>query len=145
MAYDHEKYKEKREKVLGARKRGLGFSTISTTVSMVIILGISILVVPRVMDYALTRNFDDVIYKLDKRDEWPDEVLVRVSEMKGVEDAIVDKNSTRLVITFDRTVVDTDRFSSVFKSQKLEAIQLNRMNHRQRAANLKEEESFEAL
>ena len=93
----------------------------------------------------VTRNLDDVIYKLESQDRWPHEVLVHVSELSGVEMAIVDRNSTRLVITFDRNMVDTDRFASVFRIQKLGAIQLNRMNHRQRVANLKEEESLETL
>ncbi|MBT3224722.1 MAG: hypothetical protein HOB38_08975 [Deltaproteobacteria bacterium] len=146
MAYDQEKYRKKREKILGTKKkRGLSFTMISTIVSIVFILGLSILVIPRTVEYVVTRNLDDVIYKLESQDRWPHEVLVHVSELSGVEMAIVDRNSTRLVITFDRNMVDTDRFASVFRIQKLGAIQLNRMNHRQRVANLKEEESLETL
>ena len=33
MSYDPEKYREKREKVLGIKKRGLGFGTIAMIVS----------------------------------------------------------------------------------------------------------------
>ena len=146
MAYDQEKYRKKREKILGTKKkRGLSFTMISTIVSIVFILGLSILVIPRTVEYVVTRNLDDVIYKLESQDRWPHEVLVHVSELSGVEMAIVDRNSTRLVITFDRNMVDTDRFASVFRIQNLGAIQLNRMNHRQRVANLKEEESLETL
>ncbi len=146
MVYDQEKYRKKREKVLGAKKkRGLSFTMISTIVSIVFILGLSSLVVPRTVEYLVTRNLDDVIYKLESQDKWPHEVLVHVSELKGVDLAVVDKNSTRLVITFDRNMVDTDRFASVFRNQKLGAVQLNRMNHRQRAANLKEEKNLETL
>ncbi len=146
MGYDHEKYREKREKVLGAKKkRGLAFSTISTMVAMVIILGLGILVVPRAVDYMATRNLDDVIYKLETPDKWPNDILVHVSGINGVAETKVDKNNSRLVITFDRGVVDTDRFAAVFRNQRLVAIQLNRMNHRQRMVNLEEEENFEAL
>jgi len=146
MDYDQEKYREKREKVLGAKKRrGLNFSTISTIVSIAIILGLSIIVVPRTVNYVVTRNLDDVVYKLETQEKWPNEVLVHVSGIKGVEETVVDKNGTRLVITFDRSAVETDSFASVFRNQKLEAILLNRMNHRQRVTNLKEEVNLEAL
>jgi len=146
MDYDQDKYREKREKVLGAKKRrGLNFSTISTIVSIAIILGLSIIVVPRTVNYVVTRNLDDVVYKLETQEKWPNEVLVHVSGIKGVEETVVDKNGTRLVITFDRSAVETDSFASVFRNQKLEAILLNRMNHRQRVTNLKEEVNLEAL
>jgi len=146
MDYDQDKYREKREKVLGAKKRrGLNFSTISTIVSIAIILGLSIIVVPRTVNYVVTRNLDDVVYKLETQEKWPNEVLVHVSGIMGVEETVVDKNGTRLVITFDRSAVETDSFASVFRNQKLEAILLNRMNHRQRVTNLKEEVNLEAL
>ncbi|MBT3388533.1 MAG: hypothetical protein HN417_11415, partial [Desulfobacula sp.] len=45
MAYDPEKYREKREKVLGIRKRGMGFGTIAMVVSLVIIVGLSFVTV----------------------------------------------------------------------------------------------------
>ncbi len=38
MPYDPEKYREKREKVLGIKKRGLGFGAVAMIVSLVIIL-----------------------------------------------------------------------------------------------------------
>jgi len=146
MDYDKEKYRKKREKVLGAKTwKGLSFNTISAIVSIVIFIGLSIILVPRAMNYVVTRNFDDVIYKLGTQEKWPNDVLVHVSGIKGVEETAVDKKGRRLVITFDRTVVETESFSSIFRNQNLEAILLNRMNHRQRVANLKEEENLEAL
>ena len=146
MDYDQEKYRKKREKVLGVKKRrSLSFGTISTIVSIVIILGICIIAVPKTVDFLATRNFDDVIYKLETKEKWPNGVLVQVSALEGVEETIVDKNGTRLVITFDKTVVDPDSFSSVFRNEKLEAILLNRTNHRQRVANLREEGNLETL
>ncbi len=146
MNYDQEKYRIKREKVLGAKKgRGLNFNTVLTIVSIAIILGLGFIVVPSSVNYMATRNLDDVIYKLKQQKKWSNEVMVHMSGIKGVEDIILDKNSTRLVITFDKTVVDTDSFSSIFRNQKLEAILLNRMNHRQRLATLKEEANFETL
>ena len=47
MAYDLEKYRKKREKVLGVRKRGLSFSVVAAIVSIVIVTGLGAVVVPR--------------------------------------------------------------------------------------------------
>ncbi len=146
MTYDQEKYRIKREKVLGVkRKSGLSFSTISIIISTIIILGLGISIIPNTVDYMVTRNLDDVIYKLNTQGKWPDEILDSVSEIKGVEKTKVDKDSTRLVITFDRSVVNTDRFSSLFRNQRIKTIQLNRVSHRQRVADLREEAKLETL
>ncbi len=50
MAYDPEKYREKREKVLGIKKRGFGFGIIAMIVSVVIILGLSVVTVPQLSE-----------------------------------------------------------------------------------------------
>ena len=39
MVYDPEKYREKREKVLGIKKRGLSFGTLASLVVGIIVLG----------------------------------------------------------------------------------------------------------
>ena len=51
MAYDLEKYREKREKVLGVKKRGISFGTLATIVSLLIILGLGVVVVPKSIAY----------------------------------------------------------------------------------------------
>ena len=46
MAYNLEKYRGKREKVLGVKKRGISFGALASIVSLVIILGMGVVVVP---------------------------------------------------------------------------------------------------
>ena len=146
MGYDRDKYRLKREKVLGVKQKSrLSFGLISVMVSTVIILGLGFSIIPGALDYLVTRNLDDVIYKLKSPGRWSDEILDSVSAIKGVENTSVDNNGKRLVITFDRRVISTDVILSVFRDQKIGAVQLNRMSHRQREANLREEKSLETL
>ncbi len=145
MAYDPEKYRDKREKVLGIRKRSLSFQTMAIIVSLAIITGLGIVAVPEAITYIATRNLDDAIYKLDGDRSWPKTIIPDVQGINGVETAATDKHETRLVITFDRTVVETGAFLTLFKQNGLEPALLNRVSHRQRLIILEEEEKLEAL
>ena len=144
MLYDPEKYREKREKVLGIRKRGLSFSTVASIIAGLIIFGIGFVTVPSAVSYITTRNLDDVIYKLDKDMTWKDAVVIKIEAVKGVAFLKKDKHDTRLVITFDRREADLSDFTAVFSKNNLKATLLNRVNHRQRQTTLKEEEELEA-
>ena len=144
MLYDPEKYREKREKVLGIRKRGLSFSTVASIIAGLIIFGIGFVTVPTAVSYMTTRNLDDVIYKLDKDMTWKDAVVIKIKAVKGVAFLKKDKHDTRLVITFDRREADLSDFTAVFSKNNLKATLLNRINHRQRQSTLKEEKELEA-
>lgn len=144
MLYDPEKYREKREKVLGIKKRGLSFSTVASIIAGLIIFGIGFVTVPSAVSYITTRNLDDVIYKLDKDMIWKDAVVIKIEAVKGVAFLKKDKHDTRLVITFDRREADLSDFTAVFSKNNLKATLLNRVNHRQRQTTLKEEEELEA-
>jgi len=144
MLYDPEKYREKREKVLGIKKRGLSFSTVASIIAGLIIFGIGLVTVPTAVSYITTRNLDDVIYKLDKDMIWKDAVVIKIEAVKGVAFLKKDKHDTRLVITFDRREADLSDFTAVFSKNNLKATLLNRVNHRQRQTTLKEEEELEA-
>ncbi len=142
MTYDPEKYRKKREKVLGIRKRGLGFGTISFIVVGVIVLGLSFAAVPKAVSYITTRNLDDAIYKLDKA-TFKDIIIEEIENIEGVIFINQDKHDTRLVITFDRRVVNISQFVAIFNKNNLNTTLLNRVNHRQRQNILKEEEELE--
>ncbi len=144
MLYDPEKYREKREKVLGIKKRGLSFLTVASIIAGLIIFGIGFVTVPSAVSYITTRNLDDVIYKLDKDMTWKDTVVIKIEAVKGVAFLKKDKHDTRLVITFDRREADLSDFTAVFSKNNLKATLLNRVNHRQRQTTLKEEEELEA-
>ncbi len=144
MLYDPEKYREKREKVLGIKKRGLSFLTVASIIAGLIIFGIGFVTVPSAVSYITTRNLDDVIYKLDKDMTWKDAVVIKIEALNGVAFLKKDKHDTRLVITFDRREADLSDFTAVFSKNNLKATLLNRVNHRQRQTTLKEEEKLEA-
>ena len=143
MAYDLEKYRDKREKVLGVKKRGVSFGTLATIVSLVIILGLGIVVVPKSIAYFNTRHLDDVIYKLQNAETWPQDVIAGINQLAGVKTIETDTHSARIVITFDKSIADTKDFNTLFKANEVKAILLNRVSHTQRMETLAKESKFE--
>ena len=123
MAYDLEKYRDKREKVLGVKKRGISFGAA----------------------YFNTRHLDDAIYKLQNAESWPQEIVVGIEELAGVKGIETDSHSSRVVITFDKSITDTKEFNSYFKTEGIEAILLNRVSRTQRLKTLKKEAKFEGV
>jgi len=145
MAYNLEKYRDKREKVLGVKKRGVSFGTLAAIVSLVIILGMGVVVVPKSIAYFNTRHLDDAIYKLQNAESWPQETVIGIQELAGVKGIEIDSHSSRVVITFDKSIADTKDFASYFKNRELEAILLNRVSRTQRLKTLKKEAKFEGI
>lgn len=145
MTYDLEKYRDKREKVLGVRKRGLSFGTLAAIVSTVIVLGFGVVVVPKSVAYLNNRNLDDAIYKLQTADSWPREVIDKLKGVPGIKDVTADSHGSRIVVTFDRTALDPKDVTDFFKQQDLATVMLNRVNHSQRLHTLKKEAKSEAL
>lgn len=144
MAYDPEKYREKREKVLGIKKRGFGFGTIAMIVSVVIILGLSVVTVPQAISYVSTRHLDDAIFKLESDSKWPESVITGIRTIKGVKNTDKDDQTTRLVVTYDRRLVTLSTINAQFDKQDLNVTLLNQVNHRQHQNTIKqEEEEFE--
>ncbi|MFH2057439.1 MAG: hypothetical protein ABIJ59_00875 [Pseudomonadota bacterium] len=140
MAYDPEKYREKREKVLGIKKRGIGFGTIATIVSVVIVLGLSIVTVPQAVSYMSARHLDDAIFKLESQAAWPKKVLDGIESIKGVKNVVKDKNDTRLVVTYDRRKVTISNIQNQFSRYDMDVTLLNQVNHRHHQATKKSEE-----
>ncbi len=145
MSYDHEKYREKRERVLGVRKRGLSFTTLVLTVSLTIIIGLGLVVVPRSIAYFNARNLDDVIYKLAGNNTWPTSIISSLQGVDGIEAARLDRDGQRLVITFSRLEVDTDTISALFKANGMRGILLNRVGHSVRMHAMAKEAASETL
>jgi hypothetical protein len=145
MAYNLEKYRDKREKVLGVKKRGIGFGTLASIVSLVIILGMGVVVVPKSIAYFNTRHLDDAIYKLQSADVWPPDIITGLNSLTGVKEVIKDSHDTRIVVTFDKSVTDTKNFSAFFKQKEIKTALLNRISHTQRLKTLKKEAKFEGL
>jgi hypothetical protein len=145
MAYDLEKYRNKREKVLGVKKKGISFGTWAATVSAIIVVGLISMVAPKSIAYFTTRNLDDVIYKLSGEQVWPQDVIHTIATLDGVKLAIADKQGARLVVTFDRSITGVENMSSFFEAQGYKAVLLNKVNHRQRIQTEQEEAKLETL
>jgi hypothetical protein len=143
MAYDLEKYREKREKVLGVKKRGISFGAMATTISLVIILGLGVMVVPKSIAYFNTRHLDDAIYKLQTTGNWPQEIIGNIQQLAGVKNIETEEKNSRIVITFDKSIADTKKFNEFFKKNEINAILLNRVSHTQRLKVLEKESKFE--
>lgn len=140
MGYDPEKYREKREKVLGIRKRGLGFGTIAVIVSLVIIVGLSVVTIPQAISYMATRHLDDAIFKLESDSTWPESVITGINTIQGVKNTVKDKHDKRLVVTYDRRQVKLSSITALFVRHNLNVTLLNQVNHRQHQNTLKKEE-----
>jgi len=145
MTYNTEKYRKKREKVLGIKKRGMSFGVIAAIVSICIMVGMGFVVLPETIAYIAERNLDDAIYRLEKSGQWSHEITTGIHEIGGVVEAVTDKGGKRLIITFDRKEVDVAKLSSFFRKKGLNPTLLNRVNHRQRVTSLQEEKELEAL
>jgi hypothetical protein len=145
MAYDLEKYRDKREKVLGVKKKGISFGAWAATVSAIIVVGLISMVAPKSIAYFTTRNLDDVIYKLSGEQAWPQDVIHTIATLDGVKLAIADKQGARLVVTFDRSITGTENMSAFFKEQGFHVVLLNRVSHRQRIQTEQEEAKLETL
>lgn len=143
MAYDLDKYREKREKVLGVKKRGISFGALATTVSLVIILGLGVMVVPKSIAYFNTRHLDDAIYKLQTTGNWHQEIIGNIQQLEGVKNIETEEKNSRIVITFDKSIADTKEFNEFFKKNEINAILLNRVSHTQRLKVLEKESKFE--
>ena len=142
MTYNLEKYRNKREKVLGVRKRGVSFGAIAATVSFMIVLGLSFFVVPRSIAFFNSRHLDDAIYKLQEADTWPQEMIPEIRQLSGVKGVATDTDDTRIVITFDKSITDTKQLTAFFDHKGISTIMLNRVGHNQRMATMKKEAEF---
>jgi hypothetical protein len=143
MAYNFEKYREKREKVLGVKKRGVSFGTLAAVISLVIIIGLGVVVVPKSVAYFNTRHLDDAIYKLQSTEAWPQEVISGIRELAGVKNIETDAHNSRVVVTFDKSVTGTSDLNAFFKAKGVKAILLNQVGHTQRLHTMKQEAKFE--
>ncbi len=139
MAYDLEKYREKRERVLGVKKRGLGFGPVAVLVSLVILLGLGMVVVPRSITFLQNRQLEDAIYKLSGERSGSEQALAELKKQEGVREVVVDAHGSRVVVTFNKGVLDTARISAFFLKQGAQAVLLNEVGHSQRMHTMKKE------
>ncbi|HCY87970.1 MAG TPA: hypothetical protein DHV36_22730 [Desulfobacteraceae bacterium] len=143
MAWDPEKYREKREKVLGVKKRGLSFGTLTVVVAGVILLGMVSLGAPGAISYMKTRHLDDAIFKMADNQVWPTSLVAQIGEIHGVSGTSLDTHNTRLVVTFDRRHTGPDAVNALFSRHGIAATLLNQVSHRQRMVTIEAEKEAE--
>jgi hypothetical protein len=131
MPYNPQTHREKREKVLGVRKRGISLGVLAVVVSSLILIGFGAVVIPKSIAWWNDRNLEDAIFKLKEGGPWPAAVVAAAGRQTGVKKTVTDKGGTRLVITFDRTVFDARKITPLFEKNGLNAVLLNRIDHSQ--------------
>lgn len=139
MVYDLEKYREKRERVLGVKKRGLGFGPVAALVSLLILLGLGMVVIPRSITFLQNRQLEDAIYKLSGERTESERVLAELKKLEGIREVAMDSHGSRVVVTFNKEKLDTSRISAFFLQQGAQAVLLNEMGHSQRMHTMKKE------
>jgi len=139
MAYDFEKYRDKRERVLGVKKRGMGFGLVATVVSLVILLGLGMVVIPKSIAFLQNRQLEDAIYKLSGNHADARQILAELKKQDGVREVVVDGHGSRVVVTFNKGVLDTAKISAFFLKQGAHAVLLNEVGHSQRLHTMKKE------
>lgn len=144
MAYNLDKYRSKREKVLGIRRRRLSAGVLSVTAAVLILCTVGAGAVRQSVAYFQTRHLDDAIYKLVNPIDGSVQAAEAVGRTPGVRGVVIDTHGSRLVITFDRTALDLPRIETLLEQHGLEFVLLNRVDHRQRRATLEKEAESEA-
>jgi|SaaInl8_200m_RNA_FD_contig_31_2845971_length_852_multi_4_in_0_out_0_2 hypothetical protein len=142
MAYNPEKYREKREKVLGIKKRGIEFSTLAVIISFVIIAGLAAATAPQVITYISSRYLDDAIFRPDKGRLISDELISEIESLKGVRAVNQDIGSSRLIITFDRRATKGAELAAFFERNNQHMTLLNEVPHDHKRIMTKKGEEY---
>ena len=145
VRYDLDKYRVKREKVLGVRQRSISFGTLAATVSMAIILGLSVVVIPKSIAFFHGRHLEDAIFKVPAEQRVLPNIVNTLRSQHGVRDITVDGDGSRIVITFNRAETDPGSFAAFFAARRVDAVLLNQVGHSQHKKILEKEARFEAL
>jgi copper chaperone CopZ len=101
-----------------------------------------IVVVPKSIAYFNTRHLDDAIYKLQNSETWPREVITGIQQLAGVKSVETDATSSRIVITFDKSVTGTPDINAFFKQKDIQTVLLNEVSHSDRVKILAKEAKF---
>ncbi|MGV1099831.1 hypothetical protein ACUUL3_10550 [Thiovibrio sp. JS02] len=139
MGYDLEKYREKRERVLGVRKRGMGFGAVAAMVALTILVGLSVVVIPKSIAFFTSRHLEDAIFKLEGEGGWQDSLLAELKTQEGIRGVEKDARGTRLVITYDHAATGAAKFSAFFARKGIAAVLLNQVSHSQRLHTMEKE------
>ncbi len=126
MAWNPERYREKRERVLtGNRKQGSKMvKVLLGTVLGVVALGL-FLGAPVVWESFSSRHLDDVILRVDAAAH----AVTQLPVGDGIRNVAEDQGGNRLVVTFDRRETSARRIVETLKASGTDCFLLNTMPH----------------
>ncbi len=145
MGYDIEKYRLKREKVLGVKKRGMPFASMAVLFTLGIFITVGWVVLPQAIAYIKNRNLDDVIFRVEGSTPWNEQSVVAMTSQEGVEDIKIETENNRVIITLNREVIGPEEIKQILKKHGKDGVLLNVIGHSQRLKIVAEEAKFEAL
>ena len=94
----------------------------------------------------MCRQLQDAGYhRLQEADAWPQEIISDIIALTGVKDIETDANSSRIVVTFDKSLTSAGDINVFFKAQGIKAVLLNEVSHVQRLHTIKKEARFGGL
>ena len=145
MVYDPEKFRDKRERVLGVKKRKpiLGIFVVLFVSAIFVTTGIT--VIPQVTDYLRYRHLDDAIIKPAAGLDWSTKHSESLHSHAGVVQISYEEHSDRLVVTYNRNMTNSEDIMRSIAERGFEANLLNVVGHAERMKIVREEQEFEAL
>ena len=117
----------------------MGFGVVATAVSLVILLGLGMVVIPRSIAFLQNRQLEDAIYKVSGNHGDVQQVVAELEKQDGVREVVVDSHGSRVVVTFNKEVLDTAKISAFLLKQGAHAVLLNEVGHSQRMHTMKKE------
>lgn len=145
MAYNYDKYKSKREKVLGVKKRSMSFVHFTSLFTLVFLLAAGIMVLPQAVAFFSNRPLDDVIFRINQENGSVESSLETIRNLPGVTKVQEESREMRIVVTFNRHKIQPEQIERALEAVGLSVVLLNTVGHSQRLKILAEEAKFETL
>lgn len=146
MHYDLEKYRVKRERVLGRKRSFPTMRHISMLFAVTVVCVVSVIVIPQAIAFLQERHLADAIYRQVDNLPWDEHLVQELQGLQGVKTVAIDTRTNRMVVTFNATALSVDRINSAMSaSEDIRPVLLNVLGHRQRMETMAKEAAFEAL
>jgi hypothetical protein len=145
VVYDFDKYRCKREKVLGVKRRTISFAQLTVIFTLVFFISAGAVILPKAVSFFSNRNLDDVIFRLENKASLTGHSLESVMALPGVTHVHQDGKKKRIIITYNRQQIQVEKISKALKNAGQDVVLLNTVGHSQRLKTLAEEARFETI
>jgi len=136
MAYDFEKYRDKREKVLGQKRKRLGAGGIALAFAALFLVVMGGILLPRAVAYLKERGLNDAIIRVEGDVQ---AVVDTLQTVDGVKRVAVDHSGKRLVVTYHRSLTGASALVATLQREGAHAYLLNDVDHLHRRMTLEKE------